>query len=467
LESLEAPPQYFVTFKLKVMLKSILYTAFSLLIINVLYSQGTLKINGANLVASGNVHLVLNNTNWQNDGTFTPSTSTLFITGNAAQAQASIGGTTATTFNNLTVNKSANNAQLQQNITVSNALALTMGCMDVSNYSLTASGGVTYATTCFVKTSGTGALKRNVGTTAVMFPVGVNSFTPLSLTNSGTADNFTVRATNQVLTNGNSGTALTANVVNTTWHVSEEVTGGSNVNMTATWHASDEATEFSRNNCFIQHYTSSAWQTTTGAAATGSNPYSISRNGLTAFSPFSVASTTAVLSVELLNFSGYTEGSSNRLVWATANEINNKGFYIERLMDNGKWLILGFVEAKGKAAIYDFVDKNPLSVSYYRLRQIDNDGKETLSKVISLSSKGDKQLKVSPNPSTDVIVVETSSRFQTSTTLGSAETTFEVFNILGKKVLEGKMNQSVDVSSLSNGSYIVRVGLEQVKFVKQ
>jgi Secretion system C-terminal sorting domain len=445
------------------MLKIISNIAFSLLIINGLYSQGTLKINGANLVTSGSVNIVLDNTNWQNDGTFTPSSSTVHIKGNTAQAQSSIGGTSATTFNNLTVNKSANNAQLGQNVGVSNTLALTQGCLDVASYDLTASGSVTYAMTCFIKTSGTGSLKRNVGTTAVVFPVGVNSFTPLSLTNSGTADNFTVRASNQVLGSGSSGAAVTSNVVNTTWYVSEDVAGGSNVNMTATWNASDEAAGFSRSNCYIQHYTNSAWQSTISAAATGSNPYSISRNGLTSFSPFSVGSSTVVLSAELFNFSGYTEGGQNLLIWKTANEINNKGFYIERLMDNSKWLILGFVDSKGKAAIYDFTDKNPLSVSYYRLRQIDNDGKETLSKVIALSIKEKNTLKVYPNPTTDVLTVELIQGIDKS----NKEANFQVLNLLGQIILRGPLNQNVDVSSLPNGTYIVKVGLEQVKFVKQ
>ena len=43
------------------------------------------------------------------------------------------------------------------------------------------------------------------------------------------------------------------------------------------------------------------------------------------------------LPVELLSFEGkYTEGG-NLLIWTTANEVNNKGFDIERLTVNGEW----------------------------------------------------------------------------------------------------------------------------------
>jgi hypothetical protein len=180
--------------------------------------------------------------------------------------------------------------------------------------------------------------------------------------------------------------------------------------------------------------------------------------------------TTFVLPVEILKFSGYTEGSSNRLVWTTANEINSKGFQVERLSPKtNTWESIGYINSKGKAAMYDFTDKAPFSVSYYRLRQIDNDGKETLSKVISLSNTAKSLLKVYPNPATDVLTVEftpsTSARFQTSPTL--AASTFEVINVLGQIILRGPLHRSVDVAALPSGTYILRVGLEQVKFVKQ
>jgi hypothetical protein len=193
-----------------------------------------------------------------------------------------------------------------------------------------------------------------------------------------------------------------------------------------------------------------------------------------------LCNTSVVLPVEWLNFSGYTEGGNNLLVWTTANEINNKGFQVERLnckdtrpCVSTTWESIGFVNSKGKAAMYDFTDKAPFSVSYYRLRQIDNDGKETLSKIVSLSNTAKSFLKVYPNPATDVLTVEFTKGIGTT----EKATTFEVINVLGQIILRGPLNQSVDVSSLPNGTYIVRLsqlppsldggGLEQVKFVKQ
>jgi hypothetical protein len=169
----------------------------------------------------------------------------------------------------------------------------------------------------------------------------------------------------------------------------------------------------------------------------------------------------AVLPLELLRFTGKNTAEGNILTWETANEVNTKGFNVERSMANGQWTILGFVPTKGKAAMYDFTDRTPFSVSYYRLRQQDNDGKEVFSKIISLSNITKSSLKVYPNPATDVLTVEFPSFMVETAPI------FEVRNVLGQMMLSGTLQRSIDIATLPSGTYILRVGLEQVKFVKE
>jgi Secretion system C-terminal sorting domain len=168
-----------------------------------------------------------------------------------------------------------------------------------------------------------------------------------------------------------------------------------------------------------------------------------------------------ILPIELLNFSGNTEGGINRLFWTTATEINNKGFQVERLNSTAKiWDILGFVSAQGKAASYEFTDKHPLSTNYYRLRQIDTDGKEQLSKVINLLTINQKQLVVYPNPTAQILNVDFGSSAE------KQNLTFQIFNILGQQVQTGTLTNSIDVSALTLGTYFLKVGTEQIKFHK-
>lgn len=172
-----------------------------------------------------------------------------------------------------------------------------------------------------------------------------------------------------------------------------------------------------------------------------------------------------VLPVELLSFTAKAEGSSNKLTWTTASEVNNKGFQIEKLKATGdSWDILGFVASKspkGTSESYDFLDIAPLSTSYYRLRQMDNDGQETLSKVVSVSNKGNSKLKVYPNPVSNSLTIETDP-FNKGEALD-----YQIINLLGQQVQSGKATNSIDVSKLLIGTYFLKVGDAQMKFIKK
>ena len=88
---------------------------------------------------------------------------------------------------------------------------------------------------------------------------------------------------------------------------------------------------------------------------------------------------------------------------------------------------------------------------------LDNGGKETLSKVVAIQSKGNDKLKVYPNPVSNTLTIET-----------EANGDFQIINFLGQTILRGQSTtSSIDVSALPQGSYVLKVGAEQVRFIKQ
>lgn len=206
-----------------------------------------------------------------------------------------------------------------------------------------------------------------------------------------------------------------------------------------------------------------------GSSGTGNQTADLSRSSTGIFdyaTSIWTNGTTCTIPIELIDFAGsYNKNLKNvALTWQTASESNNKGFQIERrtFYDND-WTVIGFVNAIGKAAHYDFVDKTPLNVNYYRLRQIDFDGKETVSKVISVSTDEGKTLKVYPTIVTDGLLNLEGFENVENTEGGK----FMVFNLLGQLVLSGKTIAQIDVSDLPQGTFILKIGNEQVKFVKQ
>ncbi len=104
------------------------------------------------------------------------------------------------------------------------------------------------------------------------------------------------------------------------------------------------------------------------------------QRGLVKFVPFSMQ-----IPVEFISFTSEVSENNVTLKWTTATEINNRGFEIQRFSD-GKWISIGFIEGHGtktKISEYNFVDRNLSNGKYYyRLKQIDFDGKYEYSKQI-------------------------------------------------------------------------------------
>jgi hypothetical protein len=89
------------------------------------------------------------------------------------------------------------------------------------------------------------------------------------------------------------------------------------------------------------------------------------------------------------------------LNWETITEINNKGFSIEKSLDGRTFNEIGWVEGtnNNKGSNYSFTDWFPESgVNYYRLKQVDHDGKISYSNVAFAKISLPVQITVAPNP---------------------------------------------------------------------
>jgi hypothetical protein len=110
------------------------------------------------------------------------------------------------------------------------------------------------------------------------------------------------------------------------------------------------------------------------------------------------------LPVKLLSFAGKRQGANVELSWVTASEHNNRHFNIERSGDGASFTTIGTVAGRGNSSTtvaYDYTDaKAPAGQVFYRLQQVDFDGKSTYSQVILINSATAQAaaLSVSPNP---------------------------------------------------------------------
>lgn len=124
------------------------------------------------------------------------------------------------------------------------------------------------------------------------------------------------------------------------------------------------------------------------------------------FAPAVMASATLVaLPINLTRFDATTRQRTIVLQWATDQEINAKGFEVERAeQDNpSSFKRLGAVASKGIAGgTYEWVDGDVVGgiKYYYRLKQIDLDERFKYSdtKAASIDAQGNNSIQLWPNP---------------------------------------------------------------------
>ena len=97
------------------------------------------------------------------------------------------------------------------------------------------------------------------------------------------------------------------------------------------------------------------------------------------------------LPVNLISFTAKETNNKVQLDWATATEYNNDFFVLERSQNGADFESIAEVKGAGNSNIiqtYCFTDANyPSGVIYYRLKQYDFDGTETVFKTITIDMK--------------------------------------------------------------------------------
>ncbi len=118
-----------------------------------------------------------------------------------------------------------------------------------------------------------------------------------------------------------------------------------------------------------------------------------------------------LLPVELIDFKAEVAGvRQSKLTWTTASENNCYGFRIEKSVDFAVFDSIGFIPGNGTTASmndYEFYDNNFNTSAYYRLREVNFEGRMFSSDVVYLKNENSNitTTMVYPNPTTDNIVL--------------------------------------------------------------
>lgn len=99
-----------------------------------------------------------------------------------------------------------------------------------------------------------------------------------------------------------------------------------------------------------------------------------------------------ILPVKFLGFSVARKGSDVLVQWSTSEEVNASRYELERSFDAATWNAIGNISAAGNSSDvnnYSYTDRNVSSgTAYYRIKQVDRDGKYTYTAVRSVQTNG-------------------------------------------------------------------------------
>lgn len=419
------------------------------------------------LVLGGNSNLDVHG-DWLNLGSFTAGTGQVNFTGSIQQNVTSGGDS----FYNITTNNSNNgNADivLSDNLTVTNLATFTSGIVNTNSHKLiltssaaSSVGNSNSFVDGVVERIGSGSftipsgdvILRDIGagnqTYKIWAPITIN---PVANT---TTDVVYLFSNSGLPTWWNAGSNLDATIHHVTdreyWLVSSTQNF---TNATLYWkdnaHANgavcthsfcDGDNVFVSSDLTVAYWTGTIWRDAGGVASAGHDLGSIT-SALQI--PFGAKSQTFItfaskddlnpLPVELTNFKASCNNQSAEIIWQTLSETNNNYFVIEK--SNGKEEFYEIARVKGAGNSnnlidYLFTDNNLYNGdNYYRLTQVDYDGKLTVYDAITIncdkSEEGEASIYAYPNPFTDElnVVIEN---------LNEPEFVLEIYDDLGRLV---------------------------------
>ena len=173
----------------------------------------------------------------------------------------------------------------------------------------------------------------------------------------------------------------------------------------------------------------------------------------------------APLPVELTSFTASSVNGTVNLNWATATEVSNYGFEVERSADESVWNKIGFVAGNGNSnsvKSYSYSDNTASSGTvYYRLKQLDTDGKYEYSKVVSVNNTTPDAFTVDqnfPNPFNPSTTIRFSLANSSNVKVDVYASNGELVHTLANKTYEaGNHAINFDASPLSAGIYLYRI----------
>ncbi|RYZ99686.1 MAG: T9SS type A sorting domain-containing protein [Sphingobacteriaceae bacterium] len=187
-----------------------------------------------------------------------------------------------------------------------------------------------------------------------------------------------------------------------------------------------------------------------------------------------ICDVSTVLPLTLLEFTGRLTNTDALLQWKTENEINTSRFIIEKSSNGLNYAPIGAVSAANTsgAHFYSHADINAFanssSILYYRLKQMDVDGRFTYSPIVILKNNAVKNiLFVYPNPVDQLLMVSLHSQNSGVAHITITDNAGRNCFIQQAKLYQGNQTISLGLSRLTTGLYTLQVKYKDGIFIEK
>ncbi len=387
---------------------------------------------------------------WENNGTFNEDDSTVEFIGSA---NSNISGSQSSKFYNLKINKTSGELVLNKNIIIREELEMTSGNINLDETTLNIGAGAN-----IINESASSYIYGNDANAYIEFQGLIFPFVvPGNLGNLGVEILSSINATGFInirryhkaqVVNGEEGILRYYDVT----------TNVSNLNATVRFHYLDhELNGLSEDDLGPYRFDGVDWEEYPITDNNSSANY-IETDGINSFSIWTLAEPTGALPVEFIDFHAEKAAASTvNLYWQTASEINNEGFEVQHSTDGRNWNEIGFVAGKGdinERNSYRFNHQEALNgLNYYRLKQIDFDGKFSFSSIAVVElEKTTAEISVYPNPTSDFINIQ----LDQATTNGILQIFNEAGSLVSTMDLSSQTeNYTISLKQFPKGTYFL------------
>ena len=187
------------------------------------------------------------------------------------------------------------------------------------------------------------------------------------------------------------------------------------------------------------------------------NDYVESASISSTLNTLTLASASVALPVTWQSFTAEKQGTASLLKWSIASEQNTKDFEVQHSMNTLSWSPLGKVAAAGNSTTtrqYSFTHAVPIKgnvYNYYRIMQIDLDGKFSYSKIASLIyDEPGPDVFLYPNPAVGTVTIYLAESQEV-----------KLVNVAGTTVWKGTLSagrNQIPLAQLAKGIYCVVTG---------